>query len=81
MSAPFYSSGSFSNVPNEEEKSYFREDFIPPEFSIINFFINKKKREENAASAKLDDDIESDDDDDSSSYSNRDEIVDNYLEE
>ncbi len=36
-----YSPGNSNVYLAEEERVYFREDFVPPEMSIINFFINK----------------------------------------
>ena len=39
FSGPYFPGSS--TPPVEEEKVYFREDFVPPEMSIVNFFINK----------------------------------------
>ena len=43
LSGSYFLGGSSSCTPVEEEKVYFREDFVPPEISIVNFFINRVK--------------------------------------
>lgn len=43
LSGSYFPGGSSSGTPVEEEKVYFREDFVPPEISIVNFFINRVK--------------------------------------
>jgi hypothetical protein len=41
FSGPYFPGSLNSGTQIEEEKVYFREDFVPPEMSIVNFFINR----------------------------------------
>lgn len=75
-----------ANSTNEEEKVYFREDFVPPEISIINFFINKVKklREENNLTKTNEqemDDFDEDDEVENDSESNENDPLDDDFDD